>query len=207
MYFCHEGDFPGSIPACAGETLPLVPPLAMATVYPRVCGGNPTGRSRRIPASGLSPRVRGKHRRRHRRPDARRSIPACAGETECSELPFSSVRVYPRVCGGNALDSRGKVVIRGLSPRVRGKLTGLRTELTTLWSIPACAGETSDPPGPPSRDRVYPRVCGGNRHHLALAVIPAGLSPRVRGKLSRIPYNARSSRSIPACAGETAAVR
>ena len=69
-----------SIPACAGEpsTLPtLYPPTR---VYPRVCGGTPTGLAIRVIAQGLSPRVRGNRRRSIFGLLRARSIPACAGE-------------------------------------------------------------------------------------------------------------------------------
>ena len=48
-----------SIPACAGEPGVLRNLMAKITVYPRVCGGTPLSGGLRIPAGGLSPRVRG----------------------------------------------------------------------------------------------------------------------------------------------------
>ena len=194
----------GSIPACAGE--PRVPELgsrrlsksglsprvrgnqrrstsldATHRVYPRVCGGTWCGGSARcwaIGSRGLSPRVRGN---RH-----------------FDQSPHDLARVYPRVCGGT--EPRGQ----GLSPRVRGKPTGL----SRPGSIPACAGEPSFRPKsarpgkglsprvrgnrtvniqPTPVTRVYPRVCGGT---------DGASSPRAG------VYEVRYPRSIPACAGE-----
>ncbi len=49
------------------------------------------------------------------------SIPACAGETSEASSANATVRVYPRVRGGN--QGRGSLVRpkAGLSPRARGK--------------------------------------------------------------------------------------
>ena len=56
----QEPGQPGSIPACAGEAPPRYTPTSRPTVYPRVCGGSHSGRSRDRILMGLSPRVRGK---------------------------------------------------------------------------------------------------------------------------------------------------
>ena len=50
----------GSIPACAGEAVPVLGNDADATVYPRVCGGSQQLFGQFRPFRGLSPRVRGK---------------------------------------------------------------------------------------------------------------------------------------------------
>ena len=70
----------GAIPACAGEPLIIehIPPSIM--VYPRVCGGTPTPNPANLPASGLSPRVRGNPLLGVADSQSLRSIPACAGE-------------------------------------------------------------------------------------------------------------------------------
>ena len=49
---------------------------------------------------------------------------------------------------------------------------------------------------------VYPRVCGGTRHHRARRGGGHGLSPRVRGNLFSDLVRAFFRGSIPACAGE-----
>ena len=48
-----------SIPACAGEPVPLRTQLAAREVYPRVCGGTDNGIIASCGSTGLSPRVRG----------------------------------------------------------------------------------------------------------------------------------------------------
>ena len=75
------------------------------------------------------------------------------------------------------------VIMRGLSPRVRGK-RALGMALSALeGSIPACAGET--PAGRPAPSWA------------------TGLSPRVRGKRALSVALSALEGSIPACAGET----
>ncbi len=70
-----------SIPAWAGETLRQAKDIVVTRVYPRVGGGNGAYRMVQKHNEGLSPRGRGKHRRRNLNADERRSIPAWAGET------------------------------------------------------------------------------------------------------------------------------
>ena len=112
---------PGSIPACAGETMRCSCPSCWRWVYPRVCGGNSDLRGVMDSRRGLSPRVRGKQWRPACRPAGCRSIPACAGETGGKGQPGNERRVYPRVCGGNTEPGGNASDALGLSPRVRGK--------------------------------------------------------------------------------------
>ena len=74
-------------------------------------------------------------------------------------------------------------------------------------SIPACAGEAPDGGGVKASGGVYPRVCGGSRRRPSHPSSIGGLSPRVRGKLSRPMMSAIAPRSIPACAGEASPAR
>ena len=150
-----------SIPASAGEPWIFNPLSHDATVYPRECGGTQVNSGIVGALGGLSPRVRGNHRRRAWLRVRWRSIPASAGEPVNTNSPFSSVKVYPRECGGTAITPHAPFPGYGLSPRVRGN-PGKSTQKTTeSRSIPASAGEplwssrTSRPPP------VYPRECGG----------------------------------------------
>ena len=71
-----------------------------------------------------------------------------------------------------------------------------------VGSIPACAGEARPLRRKPHCWRVYPRVCGGSQRPIEKDWGNDGLSPRVRGKLSKSHPFFASPRSIPACAGE-----
>ena len=193
----------GSIPACAGETQTVGRLPLEGRVYPRVCGGNNAEVDQAVLNHGLSPRVRGKHSLRSHAPSYPGSIPACAGETAWAGRSKRSSRVYPRVCGGNAVGENKRQVAEGLSPRVRGKPSTDAVILGRAGSIPACAGETEIRHGHVLCQRVYPRVCGGNSSGFPGPAGGVGLSPRVRGKRVHTPAGRRANRSIPACAGET----
>ena len=89
----------------------------------------------------------------------------------------------------------------GSSPRGRG--TWLQSTRTPVWSrfIPAWAGNIPDSRARPLFFAVHPRV-GGEHHVPHIAVEnPVGSSPRGRGTLSQIQPTIRTSRFIPAWAG------
>ena len=113
-----------------------------------------------------------------------------------------STGVYPRVCGGSAIGLSIPASARGLSPRVRGKLRGVRPASAAAGSIPACAGEARCGDSRRRAQSVYPRVCGGSARCGRRRTDFKGLSPRVRGKPLPRPPQLLSGRSIPACAGE-----
>ena len=191
-----------SIPACAGEPNILPPVPCQPPVYPRVCGGTMPAAAARMPAAGLSPRVRGNPLSNQHHQAGGGSIPACAGEPiwPSDFLPHS--RVYPRVCGGTKNLCRRNIAKCGLSPRVRGNRPRPCVVCRLPRSIPACAGEPHTAVGLSSGISVYPRVCGGTNWPGVNAWRPQGLSPRVRGNLPLRRSRRRRLGSIPACAGE-----
>ena len=132
---------PGSIPACAGEPAPGTHRTHLGWVYPRVCGGTDTIRFNMTEKEGLSPRVRGNLPADARRRTAVGSIPACAGEPRYPTSAPSSLKVYPRVCGGTVNDGLVHHLPLGLSPRVRGNQLNSKQNRESSRSIPACAGE------------------------------------------------------------------
>ena len=153
----------GSIPACAGEPVTAQVKATRFTVYPRVCGGTFVPCSPTMTLKGLSPRVRGNHRRRYISGRDRRSIPACAGEPRMPIISAISFRVYPRVCGGTQSPFNAVFRLWGLSPRVRGNRTDRDAQIGSNRSIPACAGEPPLGRAVAVGRTVYPRVCGGTR--------------------------------------------
>ena len=192
----------GSIPACAGEALGPGASKGRRAVYPRVCGGSIGIDGRAGLIAGLSPRVRGKRRAGLIRPFPRRSIPACAGEAVTIVVHLCDLEVYPRVCGGSGAGQHHQLGRQGLSPRVRGKRYRDSHFPYSLGSIPACAGEAKSNANAAPVSAVYPRVCGGSPFNPATGATPAGLSPRVRGKLLALDFFPPPRWSIPACAGE-----
>ena len=114
--------WPGPIPACAGEPPAAAECLCAQGAYPRVCGGTANAGFSTRTTRGLSSRVRGN------RGDFGGSviecgpIPACAGEPPARWLCRALQEAYPRVCGGTQPPSRQSRPVWGLSPRVRGNL-------------------------------------------------------------------------------------
>ena len=172
------------------------------TVYPRVCGGTDIHSLLYRLRHGLSPRVRGNRRRRHRGIATGGSIPACAGEPKQISMTAEGERVYPRVCGGTYGGSRNTPTGGGLSPRVRGNRTRRFLRKRRVGSIPACAGEPSSDVVVCELVWVYPRVCGGTGYWYRAFLCECGLSPRVRGNHAASAKAGCFRRSIPACAGE-----
>ena len=111
-----------SIPAPAGETSLGASGARPQSVHPRACGGNPERRVEDAAQGGPSPRLRGKHDRRPFVALTVRSIPAPAGETSCRNRRRARQEVHPRACGGNADRGADAPLVRGPSPRLRGKL-------------------------------------------------------------------------------------
>ena len=130
------------------------------------------------------------------------SIPACAGEPWARKQAAERQLVYPRVCGGTPPHFYRFEVYLGLSPRVRGNPPDSRLHAQTLGSIPACAGEPTQPPRQSRSGGVYPRVCGGTASQIHENPADSGLSPRVRGNHRARTTYSETSGSIPACAGE-----
>ena len=152
---------------------------------------------------GLSPRVRGNPGPLPHCRVCGRSIPACAGEPGGGLGIYEWGGVYPRVCGGTRSAMTRSLPLRGLSPRVRGNLAA---RIWAAWygrSIPACAGEPGGADNPPSRNAVYPRVCGGTHHRHILSSERGGLSPRVRGNPPFTPNWRAGSRVYPRVCGGT----
>ena len=192
----------GSIPACAGEPVPMRSAIRRARVYPRVCGGTAPAQARTVAFGGLSPRVRGNRRTKAAAVGYNRSIPACAGEPLAHFAELTDGAVYPRVCGGTQTQVIPLRPHLGLSPRVRGNLLRRQKQIWLRWSIPACAGEPRPRAARTPKFRVYPRVCGGTAAQAAVMLDERGLSPRVRGNRDDGDPLGALHRSIPACAGE-----
>ena len=192
----------GSIPASAGEPRSTSSTRRRWRVYPRECGGT-AGASRGVmPASGLSPRVRGNRVHLDRVTEEEGSIPASAGEPRAPARRSRGTRVYPRECGGTSLESSPSSSREGLSPRVRGNRSRRGDQDGDVRSIPASAGEPHHRRTRQQHRAVYPRECGGTRAETSRGTASRGLSPRVRGNLPA-PVRVRVYQgSIPASAGE-----
>ena len=185
------GGFGRSIPACAGEAYANLHARRGRAVYPRVCGGSVKSGVLTNRLHGLSPRVRGKLGAAVSWQPGIGSIPACAGEAPRAPPSTWLNTVYPRVCGGSHSIAFGKFLLKGLSPRVRGKHRQWRRPINRPRSIPACAGEAGNAVSGTAPSPVYPRVCGGSAGEVGAHIEAGGLSPRVRGKPAPAPARAR----------------
>ena len=197
-----SGSGRGTIPACAGEPWTGRSGTWTSRDYPRVCGGTASDLGNVASGKGLSPRVRGNPGHLALEDDAAGTIPACAGEPTALIRRTRKTGDYPRVCGGTAAIPADFTGVWGLSPRVRGNLEGRCGADGDAGTIPACAGEPRRSTRRPISPRDYPRVCGGTWLSNEVDFSLLGLSPRVRGNLSKPGRSLPGTRTIPACAGE-----
>ena len=70
---------------------------------------------------GTSPRMRGKLLPRHQLNPNDRNIPAYAGKTDIMIVSAVQDAEHPRVCGENHHRWRPHLILKGTSPRMRGK--------------------------------------------------------------------------------------
>ena len=152
----------GLIPAWAGKTGRACGRASRPWAHPRVGGENTVSHIPSCIALGSSPRGRGKPRRRPRRPDASRLIPAWAGKTGALATTCGAVPAHPRVGGENAVIDEPHEDDDGSSPRGRGKLLDERAGHVAYRLIPAWAGKTTPCPAPVTWAWAHPRVGGEN---------------------------------------------
>jgi len=150
----------GTIPAGAGTPQQAIGSATQIGDYPRGCGDTLALESVYVALQGLSPRVRGHHRRLANRSLPVGTIPAGAGTPDARRSAAVECWDYPRGCGDTRLSALINSLGKGLSPRVRGHLGGSIRRAEASRTIPAGAGtpSTSRSRSPARRD--YPRGCG-----------------------------------------------
>ena len=156
---------------------------------------------------GSSPRARGTLRRENSRLDARRFIPASAGNTLSGCLEPGNHPVHPRERGEHSGLADSAAPDIGSSPRARGTRFGRARLRRRDRFIPASAGNTASwrPASRPAA--VHPRERG---EHVEIRLnIPHtdGSSPRARGTPPVVPACCGGTRFIPASAGNTVSPR
>ena len=114
----------GLIPAGAGQTPSLRPSWPMTGAHPRGCGADSPIWYLSLAAPGSSPQVRGRRDGPHQRRDGLRLIPAGAGQTIRRVDARPRTRAHPRGCGADFAESMNAEVLKGSSPRVRGRRPG-----------------------------------------------------------------------------------
>ena len=112
-------------------------------------------------------------------------------------------RAHPRAGGENDVSTGKQRRYVGSSPRRRGKLIRVLLRTSGQRLIPAQAGKTRRPCRASSPTRAHPRAGGENLRQQTHSPSSDGSSPRRRGKLASIGYDAQWSGLIPAQAGKT----
>ena len=197
------GEPGGLIPARAGKTTSPTAASTSAWAHPRACGENSTASATSRCWSGSSPRVRGKRGDQGPPAGGGGLIPARAGKTGSRSQACGPAPAHPRACGENSASDPPWLGSTGSSPRVRGK-PQTRIDLREISRlIPARAGKTLPRDDMHARRAAHPRACGENVREVSLTAIPAGSSPRVRGKPPRLGAAATEAGLIPARAGKT----
>ena len=191
------------IPARAGQTSMTATMLPPSPDHPRACGANEQEAVEQADQLGSSPRVRGKRYWKGRPSRHRRIIPARAGQTVTGVSIRSPPPDHPRACGANCTRTVSHASRTGSSPRVRGKLPTFAYRAFHRRIIPARAGQTSRTQGHRRSAPDHPRACGANSIRGSKVQLPAGSSPRVRGKPATGRGQFEPHRIIPARAGQT----
>ena len=193
-----------SIPACAGNTSPPWSRRTAIAVHPRMRGEHGQIYGLNEEDYGPSPHARGTRQARCVGQVPRRSIPACAGNTPRQTWWSGTGTVHPRMRGEHASPLSGSALSSGPSPHARGTPAHAPAGTTGQRSIPACAGNTPNHQPMPDPRTVHPRMRGEHFASAAWAKPIAGPSPHARGTRTKATCARRTSRSIPACAGNTA---
>ena len=191
------------IPARAGQTPSGIADSSHRADHPRACGANIHDGHNASTVAGSSPRVRGKRTGSRRAGRPARIIPARAGQTLLERTAITPPPDHPRACGANCHWCVHTLTASGSSPRVRGKLYEDGVSCITNRIIPARAGQTSRTQGHRRSAPDHPRACGANSIRGSKVQLPAGSSPRVRGKPATGRGQFEPHRIIPARAGQT----
>ena len=193
------------IPACAGNTSPLISYAAAITVHPRMRGEHRTSRRSLCRWSGSSPHARGTPLGDTDGVPRSRFIPACAGNTLGSSHGPPVVPVHPRMRGEHSASTDAVKVENGSSPHARGTRCARSGRADSSRFIPACAGNTIERVDAVAADPVHPRMRG--EHGLGIIGYKSanGSSPHALGTPPSDPAASGRNRFIPACAGNTSA--
>ncbi len=189
------------IPAPAGNGILTPAPKFGPAVYPRACGERNQVAQLRPAGAGLSPRLRGTVDVAQGVVVAPRFIPAPAGNGASMLPALLAFAVYPRACGERLTTAGESRAGGGLSPRLRGTVQHVISDVRHHRFIPAPAGNGSPNAISCKCSTVYPRACGERGVDCVSHVVFLGLSPRLRGTDLLQSINVMVMRFIPAPAG------
>ena len=191
------------IPARAGNT--AAPPGwgLRRPVHPRSRGEHPSGAGRAGPGFGSSPLARGTRPWRLCEDQARRFIPARAGNTSRRSCPPPASTVHPRSRGEHAQDHTFRDPVVGSSPLARGTRHRSSRRSPPVRFIPARAGNTRWRGRCPRTAPVHPRSRGEHFSDRDVEMVTVGSSPLARGTPRWSNPRDCRERFIPARAGNT----
>ena len=158
---------------------------------------------RRRRSLGSSPLTRGTPVVCLRRIPWGRFIPAYAGNSAQYVKLFSMKAVHPRLRGELSEESRRANRPRGSSPLTRGTQFFRRSISVIDRFIPAYAGNSERCSSWETSLPVHPRLRGELASPSSSPPANAGSSPLTRGTLIENQFKKRSSRFIPAYAGNS----
>ena len=177
------GAFSGIIPACAGNTFPLMISPPFGGDHPRMRGEHCSNRSFSSPCQGSSPHARGTHSGSPWVPLDQGIIPACAGNTWSRCRAHPSRRDHPRMRGEHLSTCSVTSAKKGSSPHARGTLVTGADVVLFPGIIPACAGNTVRTPWRSCHTRDHPRMRGEHLEPDVWTSRVKGSSPHARGTL------------------------
>ena len=191
------------IPARAGNTRSARGHTYTCPVHPRSRGEHCLRTEIQPSPTGSSPLARGTPADTEQARQARRFIPARAGNTQPAATARPHPPVHPRSRGEHTVNLAVPETVSGSSPLARGTPSNRCGPSDVLRFIPARAGNTRPRPASPAAPPVHPRSRGEHfrryfRHHP-----PDGSSPLARGTLHLPVPVAAIQRFIPARAGNT----
>ena len=159
-----------------------------------------------VPGKGSSPHARG--RADDAVADAAEGgfIPACAGERTGGHPSRATIRVHPRMRGGEVQLGTANPLLVGSSPHARGRVLLAPSYRNLVGFIPACAGERPGQGDELGQVGVHPRMRGGEASAEASPYHNRGSSPHARGRGKRGSQTPGDRGFIPACAGESRAL-
>ena len=132
-----------------------------------------------------------------------RITPAYAGKTPFSSSQAAAAQDHPRVCGKDKSELLCFCSQIGSPPRMRERLSGDPTLITTPRITPAYAGKTKGVEERKSKTGDHPRVCGKDLFEFITDDRVVGSPPRMRERHEATFEPGDSGRITPAYAGKT----
>ena len=132
----------GITPAHAGKRMcPKLRPLLLRD-HPRACGEKLWASFNWCQSAGSPPRMRGKGESKPHKRCSERITPAHAGKRRACRYRSTTSRDHPRACGEKCGQCVVVVGVKGLPPRMRGKVVRLAPLRRAARITPAHAGKS-----------------------------------------------------------------